>query len=693
MKRKISNRLTALSLAAVMLITAGCSAADSSSSTAESSSSEEVTTTTTTAQTTAPPETTTEQTTTTTAPLMPPMAKPAEELKGFEVTGVMQRITNGADNTVILQTQSESNNTIAVYDPISDSTVKTMELDSYSEMLVGMFKNGTIVTTDYDDGIKLKYYRKGKSKPEIIDPKLEYLPEYKADPQSNCLYWVDNINNAICKTDNKGKTTSQTFDESTSALSELDPYERTFLATSYDENSDTGYSMGVFSLDDYQRTAIIENGDWNSFLSPVGYVYPYSDLGEESRTVYNIEITPVNSGENKKRLSMEFSDGGYCTFEGSSSSDYAAMVVYDNVNDVYKLSLSFIDLRNGKTAKSDLGRDDITSLTPIYCKQIQRYILAASFYEGDVSTTRLYMADPSLCDYKTKLRSEEIPNTQSQTYEVGEKFKEVREAADKIEQKYGIRILVGNEVKLSEKSSQYIFVTREENEDPYTVEDELYYLNELDKQLSFYPDDFFEHFKSKTGKFGLRLSLVDSLKNDEFTDFTAGGIAFTSGLWYDIAIKTTMLGAKDAALHHEMWHTVENLLEAHGLFDESAWYVFNPDDFIYTSDFDKYATDAEFNESLLEYALSNRTGNTDDVYFVSSYSTVTAMEDRATLIEQVTSIEWDYDNDYADYLFGTKNISKYPHLKAKLDFLAELSKKEFGYVYWESIEKALEKTL
>ncbi|MCR5817328.1 MAG: hypothetical protein K6F91_10620 [Ruminococcus sp.] len=691
MKRKLSNRLIALSLAAVMLIMAGCSAADSSSSTAESSSSEEVTTTTT-AQTTATPETTTEQTTTTTAPLMPPMAKPTEELKGFKADGFIANIVNGADNTVIMQTQGYTNNSIYVYDPISDSTVKTMELDSDTETLVGMFQNGTIATYDYNDGVKLKYYRKGKSKPEVIDTKQTYLLDFKADTENNCVYWIDDEGKSIGKIDDSGNVSTVDIEGEISLLSELNTYEHTFLMTSFDENSETGYSMGLFSLDDCKKTADITNGDWSSFASAAGYVNPCAEF-TDSGYVTNIDITPLSGDGGKKRYIMDMPKDSYCTFSGDSSCDYAAVTTYDPLNNEYNVSLSFIDLKKGKLAKADLGKGVITSITPFYSKDLRRFIFAASYADGDSTYTRLIMADPSLCDYKTKLKSEEIPNTQSQTYEVGEKFKEVREAADKIEQKYGIRILVGNEVKLSEKSSQYIFVTREENEDPYTVEDELYYLNELDKQLSFYPDGFFKHFKTESGKFGLRLSLVDSLKNDEFTDFEAGGIAFTSGLWYDIAIKTTMLGAKESSLHHEMWHTVENLLNSNGLFDESAWYVFNPDDFVYTSDFDKYATDAEFNESLLEYALSNRTGNTDDVYFVSSYSTVTAMEDRATLIEQVTSIECDYDNDYADYLFGTQNLLKYPHLKAKLDFLAEASKKEFGCVYWESIEKALEKTL
>lgn len=40
---------------------------------------------------------------------------------------------------------------------------------------------------------------------------------------------------------------------------------------------------------------------------------------------------------------------------------------------------------------------------------------------------------------------------------------------------------------------------------------------------------------------------------------------------------------------------------------------------------------------------------------------------------------------YDDPKKGFAEINKYPHIKAKIDFLGEVSKKEFGYVYWEKM--------
>ena len=690
MKNKKGIKAAAALVSAALLL-AGCAASDSSS-VSQTSSAAEVTTTTT-AATTAPPETTTTEATTTTAPLMPPMKEAAEVLKGFEINGNVGKIVAGADNTIAFQCIEDDSTTIKiyVYDPISDSIVRTLEPASDTEALVGTFENGTLVTSDYNNGVMLKYYRKGKSKPEVIDTGESFLYDFMADYENNSVCWLSIDTMSVIRIDNEGKKTEIKPDGDISELSDPDIYENYFIATKFDENSETGYAKSLYSFDECKKIMDITDCDWNSFMTSQGFIYPAIDPADASSRRYLLELTAYDSS-NSKRYVLETDESTYYSFSGSADSDYAAVMKYvsSESNDFGTVQLEFIDLKNSKLANVDTEGKPV-SMEALYLRDLRRFFVAMTFADDKGVTTKLLMTDPAALDYKTDIPTEPIPAKAEDSYKVGEKFKEVREAADKIEQKYGVRILVGNEVKLSERSAQYIFETREELDDPYVIEDELYYLSELDKLLGFYPKGFFDHFKTENGSFGLRLSLVNSLKNDEFTDFEAGGIAFTSGLWYDIAIKTTMLGSKDASLHHEMWHSVENILNSKGLFDEFAWDEFNPEGFTYTSDFDKYATDAEFNETLLEYALTNKTGNTDDVYFVSSYSTVTAMEDRATLIEQVTSIEWDYDNDLSDYLFGTENMAKYPHLKAKLDFLAELSKKEFGCVYWENIEKELAK--
>lgn len=624
------------------------------------------------------------------------MASPAEMLEGFEGDGNFSRVENGADNTVVFQIHTVDTSTCYVYDPISGSVVRTQELDPYTEELIGMFGNGTIVTSDYsyEDGVVFKYYRKGKSKPKVIKADMDMVYDFKTDLINNCVIWADSETGALCKVDNNGKKTETKIDENTNAVSEVNVYDRTYAATSYDENSDTGYAMTLRSLDTNEKIIDISNSDWNSFMTTDGFIYPENTENEDGTRTYVLEKTPLSASDKHIRYSFDTSADTYSNFKGSCDNDYALVTSFDCVGNGGLEKLSFIDFKSGKMADVKLdSQSEALSVYPVYNKDLRRWIIGLSYLKdnGYDVYTRLLMIDPTLLKYKTALKAEEF-EPQPKTYEVGEKFKEVREAADKIEEKYGIRILVGNEVRLAEKSSQYIFDSREDSEDPYIVEDELFYLAQLDKRLSTYPDDFFEHFKTKNGKFGLRVSLVEVLKNESYNDFSAGGVAYTSGLWYDIAIMSSMLNCKYGSLDHEIWHEVENLVSNNYPLDYDTWQSFDPYGFTYTNDFDGYVTSDTGYEQTLEQELAERSGNTDNVYFVSTYSQVTGMEDRATLIERVVSADTDYETN-SFYVFGVKGISKYPHLKAKLDYLADWSKQEFGYVYWETVQKNLAELL
>ena len=68
---------------------------------------------------------------------------------------------------------------------------------------------------------------------------------------------------------------------------------------------------------------------------------------------------------------------------------------------------------------------------------------------------------------------------------------------------------------------------------------------------------------------------------------------------------------------------------------------------------------------------------------------ITPYEDRATLIEQLFLREYDVSSGNMKSL-TIDELKKYPHIKAKLDFLASWSKQEFGCVYWEEMLKKQE---
>ena len=64
---------------------------------------------------------------------------------------------------------------------------------------------------------------------------------------------------------------------------------------------------------------------------------------------------------------------------------------------------------------------------------------------------------------------------------------------------------------------------------------------------------------------------------------------------------------------------------------------------------------------------------------IRSYSTVSEHEDRATLLEYILRPEAPARAE--------ENFAENPILKAKLDYLAELSRSAVAYVYWDEILK------
>ena len=72
-----------------------------------------------------------------------------------------------------------------------------------------------------------------------------------------------------------------------------------------------------------------------------------------------------------------------------------------------------------------------------------------------------------------------------------------------------------------------------------------------------------------------------------------------------------------STVHHELWHVMEKIITARQPGAFLIWDALNPEGFQYRND---------YTEVWAEY---------DSDYFVSWYSTVNAMEDRATVAEAV----------------------------------------------------------
>ena len=328
-------------------------------------------------------------------------------------------------------------------------------------------------------------------------------------------------------------------------------------------------------------------------------------------------------------------------------------------------------------------------IVPQFIGSVGRYAVAANhFDETSPSKCELYIIDTERLAFTEPLEAVDspAPGEPGEVHTLGDAYAAQRERADAIGEKYGVTILMGDEVYNAAPDGNYRRASFEELTNEWgttTLDDRIdeveHALDTIDRALSAYPDGFFEKFVSPFGEGGLRFLIVRDLYNDNGA-FTPSGVSYNLGAWYTVEICLGNLYASTSIVHHELWHAIEERIidEDHEAFSYDAWADFNPEGFIYNSDFDNYADQTDY----YEYIMHAAPRSADDVYFVDLYSIVTEKEDRATLIEYVMDENFD-----PAYNGGCETpydaVSRYPRLVAKLGYMARLTEEIFGSTaYW-----------
>ena len=248
-----------------------------------------------------------------------------------------------------------------------------------------------------------------------------------------------------------------------------------------------------------------------------------------------------------------------------------------------------------------------------------------------------------------------------------EDLSQVRQKADVLEGKYGVTILLSNQCTPALEASGRTIITT----DLAGLADEAgaidQALDELDKVLGLYPEDFFRQFRNDGGERGLLVLLVEDFAGDR----NVIGLSYGMGQWYPIAVDITS-GQVGSTYCHEIWHATENRI--HDLnktaLDLEAWANCNPADFQYSGNM----TNSYIEDTKYTYFMGVPS---DGVYFVDPYAKVNDHEDRARLMEYVM---------YSD--LHARMMLQYPAMRAKLQLLCAAIRQTFdtdqwGSVHWE----------
>lgn len=244
---------------------------------------------------------------------------------------------------------------------------------------------------------------------------------------------------------------------------------------------------------------------------------------------------------------------------------------------------------------------------------------------------------------------------------VPETLQEARQYADRLEEKYGVKILLSSHCReAAEQCELRITLT-----DTMSAEDELSGISSmlaaLDRTLALYPKGFPAQFRNGAGDGGLCFLLVEHIESI----YDSVGCAYERGKWQYIAVDVRQTSEAAGIICHELWHTTENRILA---LDPSAmpikeWDALNPDGFSY----DKYANAVEQPWTLYSCAP-------EQIRFVDSYACVDRHEDRARVMEFFMT-----HDDEALMLIQS------PYMRRKLQILSDAVRQTFDTAGWTNV--------
>lgn len=231
-----------------------------------------------------------------------------------------------------------------------------------------------------------------------------------------------------------------------------------------------------------------------------------------------------------------------------------------------------------------------------------------------------------------------------------------------ISKKYGVRVLLGDDVPLVYKD--YTVSCLDDRRKAAAA------LRELDSTLSLYPPGFFTSVKEGYCD-SITICLAQRLHAVNDDNYIESANAFTTvqdkNIWLVLNADRQL---ERGILIHELTHVIDyRLLGMHQLREEE-WNQLNPPSFSYYNSYlDEHGTDLRLSGSEEYTALAEK--DPGNVWFCDAYSKTFAMEDRARLMECLLG-----KNDSSQILFSS------PHIQTKLRFYFYTLRQAFGNARW-----------
>ena len=545
----------------------------------------------------------------------------------------------------------------------SDKIIQQTSITDFDDLeCIGKRTNGEIVCTTMEDSDTYVVVLDASLQIKTTFPIDSYFPYF--DAAQDCLFSYNEKKSIFYRVDFNGAFSPVLRNVSVEAY---DPIRQLIVTEDAHDELGAGYKFGVYSLVEgaylfggFERYHSYSFGNdcliCEKYRSLDNSDLDDSGLDSISITVYGFDGAPEH------RWFFEVSPNVF--------SDAPVMAVGRTVHpDGDKSSdeifgLDIVELQSGRSVF--LPETFITSRN---YDSAQQCLLIHDFERDSYC-----LLDCSKLSFTDALDLQPLPDTELPAPAVlGDYLADVRAEADEIEAEFGIEILLGDEILNVVDGWASTQERENRDEEIWAIRMELAMIRETFSE--HLPADFLDCFRDPYGRLGLRILLGDGKRDDD----SIGGEEFCSSKWYTIVLHTGHPKAEH--LMHELWHALEDLItmDHSEAINEDEWEKLNPDGFEY----DDSARSGWLHEGQHEMLLSE--GNIIDGWFVREYSITHAKEDRATMLEALyADLLSGYvfcANEYTGTMYDLITVS--PHLRAKLDYLAQAVRGYFGYVFWE----------
>ena len=620
------------------------------------------------------------------------------ELTPFSFTGKpYNNVTNFGDHLLVIGEgysavdSSDINYYFTVYDPwenritasLSPDEVSCTDYQTAGDYLL-LFDSGSSTMSVYDTSLKLLHTYDTASLP--IDGNTRFF----AASGSDCLYATD-TNNTFLRLDLSGDTLQADWPslpcfENMMTLWGLSSDNRSLMLSGVSKTS-LKYVTLLLSPDDlttvreYTGLSYYTAGaNENTLLAETNYQksgWIYTSVGNDP--VYfslpdfqNMRLLPdgqilveqisgTTNGENSQASFSVYDSTGTCqssfTYDlgvyGSPDALYlSAQGAYLESCNCYFLILYDVNC-NPSFLVWDLGEhgNSPSNALTIYADEESFEAATADTISPDEESSEL----PE--DYGSEVSA--IPEDGS--YDWGA-LTEAHEYAESLEQQFGIEIYIGPEVpekidvfdvKQMKKSSQ--------------IMDSLSMLAEI---LADYPSNFFEQLCYGDLE-GVRIYLTGTIGGSQ-----EGTISDPSGFVNNINNHTVMVLDTNYnwdwnyTVNHELSHMIDRRLDFYhscnpsSVYSEENWNSYNPDDFTYLDSYDDYE--------------DNQSYRRNSEYFIDSYGTTYATEDRAEIFGNAMS-------DYLDGFSDDYQLTADSPVWYKMNYYASAIRDGFDTTGWPDV--------